>query len=191
MFEQWGFLLAEIWVLLVLAGLVGLVAGWLIFGGRSQDAATNTNAERIRKENARLQQRIVALETQAAGAVSADPVPANPETAVAPQAVGKKPRQLDAPEGGKADDLKRIKGVGPRLEQMCNMLGFWHYDQIAKWSDAEVAWVDENLQGFKGRVTRDDWVAQAKILAEGGETEFSKEQDAKAATKKDAAEDPA
>jgi predicted flap endonuclease-1-like 5' DNA nuclease len=37
-----------------------------------------------------------------------------------------------------------------------------------------VAWVDANLQGFKGRVTRDNWIAQAKILASGGETEFSK-----------------
>ena len=41
----------------------------------------------------------------------------------------------------------------------------------------EVAWVDQNLEGFKGRVTRDEWVAQAKLLAEGGETEFSKRVD--------------
>lgn len=180
MFEEWGFLLTEIWVLLVLAALVGLIAGWLIFGGKSGAAASSGDADRLRSENANLHARLMALEAQGAGAATAV------AGAVAP---GKKPEQLDAPNNGKADDLKRIKGVGPRMEQMCNMLGFWHYDQIANWSEEEVAWVDENLQGFKGRVTRDDWVPQAKILAEGGETEFSKEQDAKVAASKKAKDD--
>ena len=57
---------------------------------------------------------------------------------------------------------------------MLNGVGVYHFDQIAAWSEADVAWADENLVGFKGRVSRDDWVAQAKILAGGGETEFSK-----------------
>ena len=43
-------------------------------------------------------------------------------------------------------------------------LGFYHFDQIAAWSAAEIAWVDDNLEGFKGRVTRDRWVAQAKMI---------------------------
>ena len=89
---------------------------------------------------------------------------------------GSRPEALDAPRAGKADDLKLIKGVGPKLEKLCNSLGFWHFEQIANWTSDEVAWVDANLQGFKGRVTRDDWVAQATILAAGGETEFSKRQ---------------
>ena len=84
-----------------------------------------------------------------------------------------KPAMLTAAREGKADDLKKIKGVGPKLEAMLHGMGFYHYDQIANWTAAEVAWVDENLEGFKGRVSRDGWVAQAKILAAGGETEFS------------------
>jgi predicted flap endonuclease-1-like 5' DNA nuclease len=87
---------------------------------------------------------------------------------------GTKPAALSAPRGGAADDLKQIKGVGPKLEELCHALGFYHFDQIAGWSAAEVAWVDENLKGFKGRVSRDNWVKQAKTLAAGGETEFSK-----------------
>ncbi len=87
---------------------------------------------------------------------------------------GTRPAGLDAPRDGKADDLKLIKGIGPKLEKLCNRLGFWHFDQVAAWTDDEVAWVDANLEGFKGRVTRDEWVAQAKVLAGGGETEFSK-----------------
>ncbi|MBL4917361.1 NADH-quinone oxidoreductase subunit E [Szabonella alba] len=79
-----------------------------------------------------------------------------------------RPAGLKSARGGKPDDLKLIKGVGPKLEELCNSLGFYHFDQIANWTGAEVAWVDENLEGFKGRVTRDDWVAQARVLAKGG-----------------------
>lgn len=90
---------------------------------------------------------------------------------------GTRPEALTAPRDGGADDLKRIKGIGPKLEILCNQLGFYHFDQIANWSADEVAWVNANLAGFKGRVTRDDWVAQAKLLASGQETEFSKRVD--------------
>src|SRR6056297_831763 len=86
---------------------------------------------------------------------------------------GKKPRMLDAPRDDKADDLKLIKGVGPKLEKLLHSLGVFHFEQMAGWTDEEVTWVDENLEGFRGRVTRDNWVEQAKILASGGETEFS------------------
>ncbi|GHF47377.1 NADH-quinone oxidoreductase subunit NuoE [Seohaeicola zhoushanensis] len=87
---------------------------------------------------------------------------------------GSKPAVLTEARDGKADNLKMIKGVGPKLETLLHSMGFYHFDQIAGWSAAEVAWVDENLEGFKGRVTRDNWVEQAKLLATGAETEFSK-----------------
>ncbi len=94
--------------------------------------------------------------------------------AAAKSASGKKPRTMKAPRKAGADDLKMIKGVGPKMEKMLHDLGFFHFDQVAKWTTDEVRWVDENLQGFKGRASRDSWIDQAKILAEGGETEFSK-----------------
>jgi NADH-quinone oxidoreductase subunit E len=84
-----------------------------------------------------------------------------------------KPTTLKAARASGADDLKQIKGVGPKLEALLNSMGFFHFDQIAKWTGAEIAWVDENLEGFKGRVSRDGWVDQARVLAEGGETAFS------------------
>jgi NADH-quinone oxidoreductase subunit E len=117
----------------------------------------------------------------AASAPTPQPVPAAaPEPVDAGAAAdeggneGTRPAALDGPRDGKADDLKKIKGVGPKMEKLCNSLGFYHFDQIANWTADEVAWVDNNLEGFKGRVSRDDWVAQAKLLAAGGETEFSK-----------------
>ncbi|MBD3663569.1 NADH-quinone oxidoreductase subunit E [Sulfitobacter aestuariivivens] len=86
---------------------------------------------------------------------------------------GTPPETLTSARDTGADDLKLIKGVGPKLETMLNGMGFYHYDQIAGWSAEEVAWVDQNLQGFKGRVSRDNWVDQAGKLARGEATEFS------------------
>lgn len=90
------------------------------------------------------------------------------------QAASTAPARLEAARDSQADDLKLIKGVGPKLETLLHRMGYFHFDQIAGWTAPDVAWMDDNLEGFKGRVTRDDWVDQAKILASGGETEFSK-----------------
>lgn len=79
-----------------------------------------------------------------------------------------KPTGYSSPEG-EADDLKKIKGIGPKLEEMLNGMGFYHYSQIAEWGDKEIAWMDDNLEGFRGRVTRDEWVAQAQDLLESND----------------------
>ncbi len=101
---------------------------------------------------------------------------AKPEAVAAgAEQTGTKPEMLKEARG-EADDLKKIRGVGPKLEALLNRLGVFHFWQVAGWGPAEVAWVDDNLEGFRGRVSRDDWVAQARILADGGETEFSKRQ---------------
>ena len=66
----------------------------------------------------------------------------------------------------KPDDLKKISGVGPKLEGILNGLGIYKFEQIAKWKKLERDWVDNHLR-FKGRIDRDDWVSQAKKLAKG------------------------
>ncbi len=85
-----------------------------------------------------------------------------------------KPEGLSGPRDGKADDLKLIRGIGPGLEKSLNDNGIFHFDQIAKWTTEQVYWADYGLAKFKGRATRDEWVAQATQLAAGEETEFSK-----------------
>ncbi len=91
------------------------------------------------------------------------PAPAvTAEAAAVPE--GQRPKALGAAQGT-ADDLKQISGVGPVLEGKLNDLGIFHYWQIAEWTSEEVEWVDSFLN-FKGRVDRDDWIAQAKTLAE-------------------------
>lgn len=76
------------------------------------------------------------------------------------------PEFLSAPRGGKADDLKLIRGIGPRLERLLNEVGVWHFDQIAAWRARDIALVDEKMTGFHGRITRDEWVRQAREIVE-------------------------
>ena len=75
-----------------------------------------------------------------------------------------KPTNLLASPKGEKDDLKRIKGVGPKLENSLNALGVFHFSQIAAWSERELEWIDDYLS-FKGRAKRDNWIAQAKALS--------------------------
>jgi len=105
------------------------------------------------------------------------PAPAAPPSAPPTAPEASRPAVLAAARDGRPDDLKLIKGVGPKLEALLNSLGFFHFDQVAAWTAAELAWVDQNLEGFKGRASRDEWVAQARILAAGGSTEFSARQE--------------
>ena len=94
---------------------------------------------------------------------ASDPAETPAEAAVA-AADPEKPLTLSGPRAEGADDLKRISGVGPKLETLLNELGFWHFDQIAAWTPAEVAWVDSRLK-FKGRIARDNWMEQAARFA--------------------------
>lgn len=92
------------------------------------------------------------------------------------------PKAEDKPEtvdvaAGEEDDLKRIKGIGPVNEKALNELGIYKFSQIAAWTPANVDWV-EDFMSFPGRIEREDWIAQAKTLAEGEDTEFSKRVDA-------------
>lgn len=76
-----------------------------------------------------------------------------------------RPTTLAKARDGGPDKLTKIKGIGPKLQELLFSMGFFHFDQVASWDKSQVAWVDENLDGFKGRASRDDWVAQAFSLS--------------------------
>ena len=97
------------------------------------------------------------LPTQAVVSATAPPSTRRP-------AVDPKPATLDAPCSGRPDNLKQIKGIGPKIEASLNGMGIYHLDQIAGWTKANVDWVDSRL-AFKGRIRREQWVEQATALA--------------------------
>lgn len=86
------------------------------------------------------------------------------------------PELLKAPRDGEADDLKKIKGIGKKIEEKLNKFGVYHFDQIANWSDEQVKWIGSEL-AFSGRIERENWIDQANVLASGGDTEFSRRVD--------------
>ncbi|MBV1701645.1 MAG: cell envelope biogenesis protein TolA [Hyphomicrobiales bacterium] len=90
---------------------------------------------------------------------------------------GLRPLGLAAPRGGKADDLQRIRGIGPQNEERLHKLGIWHYNQIASWTHEQVKWVGSYLS-FPGRIDREEWCSQAQILETGRSTDFAKRVDA-------------
>ena len=74
--------------------------------------------------------------------------------------------RLTGPQGG-ADDLKKIKGVGPAFEKKLNEAGVFHFWQIAALSEDQVSNLEEEL-AFQGRMERDDWKGQSEALMSEG-----------------------
>ncbi len=104
----------------------------------------------------------------ALGAGSAVATPAAEKAKPAKKAAAKpaKAEKAEKPAAAGADDLKQLSGVGPALEKKLHDAGVTTFAQIAAWTEADIAAMDEKLS-FKGRIEREGWVDQAKKLAEG------------------------
>lgn len=155
-----GWLIGHMWLLLALAALLGLLIGYWVWGGRRPNDTENLDIEvaRLRsrcevsdaaKNN--LRAKVAELESEVAALSKAIPPLV--------------PTFYDAPINGDPDDLKLIKGIGPKLEQLCHGLGVYYYRQISQWTDDQVVEVDAKLT-FKGRIDRDDWRGQARDLVD-------------------------
>ncbi|WP_166415712.1 50S ribosomal protein L21 [Cochlodiniinecator piscidefendens] len=98
-------------------------------------------------------------------AIGAGSVSGAAVAAAAPKVAPKKAKAAAAPAAG-ADDLKTLSGVGPALEKKLHAAGVTTFAQIAGWSEADVAEMDEKLS-FKGRIEREGWIAQAQEIVKG------------------------
>jgi predicted flap endonuclease-1-like 5' DNA nuclease len=181
---------------LILIGLALLVfAGWLLMRLNRKatvikDGSAPALARDVLDEGAERARRNQALIDAAPAAVKPDPAPVpapapepTPAAEAAPVAevvpvvapvVETTPAMAPAPAApATADDLTRIKGVGPKLVALLADLGVTTLAQIAAWSDADVERVDAQLGRFKGRITRDQWIEQARLLGAGDEAAFT------------------
>jgi len=153
------YLFFQIWVWLLIAFAFGWIAHWFFLcRGRHEDHQPV---------------QTFASKEEPAPAPVAVTKPAEPE----PEYISDdwKPKFFtEAP--AKVDDIKRIKGIGAVIEKTLNELGVYQFEQIASWDHNNCKWVD-NFLAFPGRITREDWVEQAKLLASGGTTEFAKRVD--------------
>jgi len=98
-----------------------------------------------------------------ADAVEEEPTP----VPLVPAGAEERPPSLPAPRNGAPDDLSLIDGVSPMQRSTLNSLGIYHFEQIAKWTPANVAWVDQYLR-LRGRISEEEWVEQADDLAREG-----------------------
>ncbi|AZO21946.1 MULTISPECIES: proton-conducting membrane transporter [unclassified Mesorhizobium] len=114
----------------------------------------------------------------AAAKPAAQPKPAAKSAAPKASAAPKKapaPKKAAAPKAaaGKGDNLRRLIGIGPVNEKLLKGQGVTTYAQIAAWTEADVKRIEDVLN-FDGRIAREKWIEQAKLLAAGDEKEFAR-----------------
>ena len=94
---------------------------------------------------------------------------------VVDQFVGIQSHPKPEPAKGPGDTLTQLKGLGPKAASLLNDLGVTRFEQIASWNEADVAAIDAQMGAFKGRIERDRWVDQARLLAKGDTQSFEAE----------------
>lgn len=161
-------------IALLLAVLIGLVTAWSI-RGRKGASEEETEAEVDYDGLDRGPSFTPPADMPAADMPpSGEPAEAPdtlPPAAPAGAAVAAEPAPHDVididelPSG--PDNLQMIKGIGPKLSQQLQALGITSFAQIAAWTEEDIATLDPQLEGFSGRIERDDWVGQARQLARG------------------------
>lgn len=125
-------------------------------------APTTVDLGPVLLQLAALEQRFSQAPAAPAPAATSEPA----ESATPPAVVRAGSRNLLARAAyGKPDDLKMIKGIAEVLEKMLHKVGVYYFWQIASWTGSDIAHVDTQLTAFKGRIARDEWVAQSRELA--------------------------
>lgn len=158
-------LVQENWILLVIALVVALLVAWWLFA-----STRRTHVEISRSEEEAPAKRNQALIDSPPAASFPEVPPLTPGGMVG---VGEAIKvaadlvPLDPERAAGGDDLTRIKGLGPKLAETLRGLGVTSFAQIAAWDDADIDRIDAQLGRFQGRIRRDDWPGQARLLATG------------------------
>ena len=155
-----------LWLLIGLLVLIGVV---FLLSGRKTPI---DNAPAERAPVVERQEPPVAPAAAEPVTVAPTTIAAEPQPVVAPVSPPISAALAAAPTSDAHDNLLRMKGVGPKLNQLLIELGVTRYAQIANWSEADIAAIDTKLGNFKGRPVRDQWVDQAKYLAAGDTAGF-------------------
>jgi predicted flap endonuclease-1-like 5' DNA nuclease len=188
-----GYLLTQMFLYMLGAFLLGLLLGWIIWSRRSQvdnsGELENARAQLVQsgreRESLRLERDRLKADLDACATARRDLEARLAQVRSAPAPAAAAPVRLmepaptpppPAPKPQVKDDLKRIRGIGRVNEARLNDMGITSFAQIAAWSPADEAQIGDLLQ-FEGRIEREEWVAQAKILMTGNDTEFSKRVD--------------
>lgn len=164
----------------ILLALALLVAVWVLFRASRKTKVIGEEKGDVLDEGAGPASRNQALIDAAPSTSDDSGVPLKTEAASEPQEVvpdaptpAPAPAPTPSPTPAAADDLKRIKGLGPKLVAILAEQGITSFAQIASWDTKDIERIDATLGRFAGRITRDQWVEQAKLLADGDDSRFS------------------
>jgi len=165
-------LIEAYWPYFLIAIVIGIAIAWLAIVATRRTSVT-TDRRDVLDEGAAPAARNQTLIDTPAAATPPETTAAAPEPATAP-AKAPSPTPEPHPAGStQSDDLTRIKGLGPKLATLLGTHGITRFDQVATWDDAEIDRIDSQLGRFQGRIRRDNWVEQAKMLASGNVSDFS------------------
>jgi predicted flap endonuclease-1-like 5' DNA nuclease len=171
------------WLAFALALVIGLIVAWWLFARGSKGPERSHRPDVLDEGVAPAQRNQALIDAPSAAAAAMTPPPMAGAMAGIGEVIGVAARdEVEAAEAaappaatpvapaaasGEADDLRRIKGIGPKLATLLGTLGVTRFDQIAAWDDAEIDRIDAQLGTFAGRIRRDSWVEQAGYLAGG------------------------
>ena len=188
--------LQENWIIAVVGLVVAVVLLWWLFGRGKTDHSAPPAVEPAKpaKPLEPVKPEIIAAEPARFKPIEPPPAPvAAPPPAPAPAAKTPSPAPADvtaaepvapaaepapepaaapAPAASAADNLQLLKGVGPKMVGLLGGLGVTRFEQIAAWTDADIARIDPQLGAFQGRIARDNIVDQAGYLARGDKAGF-------------------
>ncbi len=167
-------LLEANWPVLLVALLIGIAVAYLLFVAmrRTSVDADRTDVLDEGAAPAARNQALIDAEPAATSMAPQSAVPPAPVAAPLGGAIAPVVAAATEPASVAADDLTRIKGVGPRLRDMLATHDVTRLDQIAAWTDADIARIDSQLGRFQGRIERDNWVEQAKLLTAGDDAAY-------------------
>lgn len=168
-------ILNQYWLVIVIALLLVLLAVFFFVprrdprAGRIASDATRAPLE-PRKPDIVAAKRNAFAEPPIPAAT--DPVAASTPTPPTIDPLPAAPDPIPATAQPRDDDLSVMKGVGPKLVARLAALGVTRFDQISDWTEADIDRIDGQLGAFAGRIRRDDWVGQARLLAAGDRPGF-------------------
>jgi len=160
-------LIGENWIAFLVALAIGIaVAWWILVASRKTRIERQGGAPAEDGAPARRNQALIDAPRASLAATLEVPPITPPGLAGVGEAIAAIAEPVPVHPAA-VDDLKRIKGIGPKLETLLHSLGVTGFAQVAAWDDAEIDRIDAQLGTFEGRIRRDDWPAQARLLAAG------------------------
>ena len=176
------------WLAFALALVIGLLVAWWILRRSARGERVRHHRPDVLDEGAapaRRNQALIDADPAVMASAAASMAATGPDimmgmgeiaaSAAAEEAMAVQQAAHAAPAAtteSEADDLRKIKGVGPKLVVLLNGLGVTRFQQIADWTDADIARIDPQLGTFQGRIARDNLIDQAAYLARGDKAGF-------------------